>query len=229
MRTLVYGLLLYRLLLYGSVGAQTQNFVGTAYTLDSNRQLYREYHELTLDNGRPLGEQVRYIDVEGRLVAEKNLTYIEPARPAYKLHLSALNRTESVAPGDAGVRIISRQQGRLDWPEQEAVIDGGFHYFILDHFATLEAGNRLDFHFLTPSRLSWIALSIAVDSMQDDRLVLQLRPQSRVLRWLIDPIELTYSRRQRRLLQYRGLTNLPNGDSGNFKARIVYQYSEPSS
>ncbi|MFG1496697.1 hypothetical protein ABMA57_08690 [Saccharospirillum sp. HFRX-1] len=214
-------------LLCGSVCAQTQNFTGTAFALDSERELYREQHQLTLNNGEPVSEQVRYLAPDGQLLGEKNMSYNEPARPGYELVLPALDRTESVRPDRDGVTIVSRKEGRLGWPQQTAIIDAGFHYFILDHFDALERGQTLDIQFLTPSRLSWIALSIEPETPRDDQLVLQLRPQNQVLRWLIDPIELTYSRSQQRLLQYRGLTNLPNGNEGNFKARIVYQYSEP--
>jgi len=213
-------------LLCGSVCAQTQNFTGTAFAIDSDRELYQESHQLTLEDGQPVSEKVRYIDAEGQLLGEKNMTYAEPSRPAYELVLTSPDRTESVQPDADGVAIESRKQGRLDWPEQTAIIDAGFHYFILDNFDALEGGQSLDIQFLTPSRLRWVALSIEPETPQGDQLVLQLRPQSRLLRWVIDPIELTYSRSQQRLLQYRGLTNLPNGDDGNFKARIVYQYSE---
>ncbi|PTY36388.1 hypothetical protein BGP77_03565 [Saccharospirillum sp. MSK14-1] len=212
--------------LCATAGVQAQSFTGTAYALDSDRVLYQERHELTLEDGQPTVEQVRYVAPDGQLLAEKNMTYTELARPGYTLILNQPERTERVEPDRTGVNVISRKEGRLDWPDQTAVIDAGFHYFILDNFDALESGTALDFQFLTPSRLSWIALSIEPETPQGDQLVLQLRPQSRVLRWLVDPIELTYSRSQQRLLQYRGLTNLPNGDEGNFKARIVYQYPE---
>lgn len=210
----------------GSAWAQTMSFVGSAYAIDSNELVYQEEHRLTLDGNRPVSEAVRYLDADGSLVGEKTMTYREPARPGYQLELFRSERAETVTPDADGVRIDSRKSGRVDWPEQAAVIDGGFHYFIVEHFEQLDAGETLEIQFLTATRLDWIGLRVEPIATAGDQLILQLQPQNAVLRWVIDPIELTYSRSQRRLLEYRGLTNLPSGDQGNYQVRIEYRYSE---
>lgn len=209
--------------------AETTEFVGIAYQLDGDQRLYEEHHRLTLNQGQPESEVVRYLSPNGQLVAEKRMRYRELARPGYRIELRRDGRSESVRPDDDGVAVDSRDSGRLAWPQQAAVIDGGFHYFVLQHFDALVAGDSLDFQFLTPSRLSWTPLNIKATSVSEQRLELRLSLQNPVLRWLVDPIELSYSRPERRLLEYRGLTNLPNGEEGNYRARIEYRYAEEAS
>jgi len=210
--------------------ASAQTFVGVAHALDDNRTLYEERHELTTDvAGQPLSETVRYVTPDGNLLAIKEMTYREPARPAYEIEHKTLDRTETVQPGPDGVQVRSKKTGSVDWPDQAAVIDGGFHYFILEHFDNLLAGETVTFQFLAPSRLTWTPLQIEPQGQDGRRLNLTLRLQNTLLNWIIDPIHLVYNRDTRRLLEYRGLTNLPRPEDGNYRARIVYSYDqEPS-
>ncbi|GGX61003.1 hypothetical protein [Saccharospirillum salsuginis] len=210
--------------------ASAQSFVGVAHSLDDNRILYEERHELTTnDAGQPLTETVRYVTPDGDLLAIKQMTYSELARPAYEIEHKTLDRTESVQPGPDGVQVRSKKTGSVEWPDQAAVIDGGFHYYILEHFDTLLAGETVSFQFLAPSRLTWTPLQIEPEAQDGRRLNLTLRLQNTLLNWILDPIHLVYDRESRRLLEYRGLTNLPRPDDGNYRARIIYSYDqEPS-
>lgn len=204
---------------------QSQTFSGTAYEPDSDRVLYIEHHDLSLENGRPVREEVRYVTPEGETLALKTLRYQEAARPGYRLELHTEDRLETVRPGENGVRVESKKSGHLDWPDDPSVIDGGFHYYILEHFEALIDGRSIEFEFLAPTRLSWTALTIEPVQVTEDRLELTLRLQNPLIAWIIDPVHLVYERGdQRRLLEYRGLTNLPGPDGDNYRARIEYHY-----
>ena len=206
------------------------SFVGIAYSMDDDRILYEERHELTTnDTGQPVRETVSYVTPDGRLLAVKHMTYREPARPAFEIEHRTLDRTENVQPGPEGVQVQSKENGNVDWPDQPAVIDGGFHYYILEHFDRLLAGETVSFQFLAPSRLTWTPLLIEPRGLDGQRLRLTLRLQNPLLNWILDPVQLVYDRDSRRLLEYRGLTNLPRPDKGNYRARIVYNYDQEAS
>lgn len=200
-------------------------FVGFAYALDSDDLLYREEHRIQYEDEQPVSGEVIYLDADENELGIKRSRYREPARPAYEFDFTGLDRdTERVEPGDAGVRVDSVRSGNLDWPSGEAVIDSGFHYFILAHFDRLKAGDTLRLEFLAPTRVSWTSLVIEPQSNSNDRLVMQLKPRNRLISLFFDPIRLTYDIPSRRLLEYRGLTNVPKAGGGNYTARIEYQY-----
>ncbi|MEX1214289.1 hypothetical protein [Saccharospirillum sp.] len=211
------------------VAAETRTieFVGKAYDVETSELLYTEEHRLEQEDGVPRQETVRYITSNGDRLAQKDMTYWRPTRPAYQLTVTDPARTELVKPDDDGVSIESVESGTLEWSEDAAsVIDGGFHYFIVDHFDTLLAGDTVDFQFLAPTRVRWLGLRVSPVDQIEGQLVLELNVQNRVLSWVISDIELTYDIDTQRLLSYRGLTNLPKPGGGNYTANIEYQYPE---
>lgn len=206
---------------------QTTEFVGKAYDTESGELLYTEEHRLEQTDGTPQRETVRYVTPEGDTLAQKEMTYWQPERPCYRLTVTNPERTEVVEPDDEGVAIESKKSGTLAWSDDSvSVIDGGFHYFILDHFDQLLAGDSVDFQFLAPTRVRWLGLRVEPAGQADGQLRLDLKVQSMMLSWVVSDLELTYDIDTRQLLRYRGLTNLPNPDGGNYTADIQYQYPE---
>ena len=49
---------------------------------------------------------------------------------------------------------------------------------------------------------------------------------NRLLRLLIDPIDLAYDLESRRLLVFEGISNLNNDDGKSYNARIVFEYPD---
>src|SRR3546814_4984440 len=68
------------------------------------------------------------------------------------------------------------------------------------------------------------------DTIFESRPAVRFRvePDS-LLRWFVEPLELTYDPQQHELLEYRGVANIPNPASGKpYIARIAY-YSDRKS
>ncbi len=225
---LLLGLLLAGLALNSVAEASdTTEFTGKAYDPDSGDLLYTEEHRLERVDGVPQRETVRYVTPEGDELAQKDMTYWEPARPAYRLTVIDPERTETVEPETDGVSVESVESGFLDWSDEENyVIDGGFHYFILDHFDTLLDGDSVEFQFLAPTRTRWLGLRLRPIEQADGQLLLELNVRNRLLSLVISDIELTYDIETQRLLRYAGLTNLPKPGGGNYSANIEYSYPE---
>jgi hypothetical protein len=51
-----------------------------------------------------------------------------------------------------------------------------------------------------------------------------MRLKSRWIAWLLDPVFLSYDIKSKRLLTYRGLTNIRTIDGDGIKAEIRYTY-----
>jgi hypothetical protein len=225
---LLSALLVGALTLGNAVAEDTnRTFIGEAYDLDTGDLLYTEQHSLELANGVPARETVVYVTPDGNELARKEMTYWKPERPGYRLSVSEPQRIETVEPGESGVTVESVESGTLDWTDESAsVIDGGFHYFILENFDALLAGQTVDFDFLAPTRVRWTPLRITPVGQEQGQLKLELNLQSRLLSWAVSDIELTYDIDGQQLLRYSGLTNLPKPGGGNYTARIDYQYTQ---
>src|SRR5690606_41863725 len=92
----------------------------------------------------------------------------------------------------------------------------------------LQQGKRVDFHFASAARQDLIRFRLEPQASDNNELVLSMRLSSRLLAWLLDPIELTYDKNSQRLLRYKGLTNIQDDNCTTYKADIEYLYSEKS-
>lgn len=220
------------LLLPWALNADTLQYVGTAMKPDKNATVYTEtYTEYFDANGTLTTITVDYRHRDGSPLARKSLDYTHhPYAPAFDFHNQVTDYRESVRwLSDGRVRLSHQDAGE---PAQEkilaapepAVADAGFNQYIRAHLLQLQSGQTLRFHFLNPARLDWFVFTARTISTDSRTLTVEVAPASRVLRWLVNPIELVYARQDGRLLEYRGLTNisLKNGDT--ITAHIRYDY-----
>ena len=206
---------------------QAIEFVGKAYDMHTNELIYIEEHRLEQEDGVPRQATVIYVTPGGEHLAQKEMIYWRPERPAYRLTVVNPDRVEVVEHGEDGVFIESVKSGFLRWSnDTTSVIDGGFHYFIIDHFDVLLAGDTVDFQFLAPTRSRWLDLRVSPAGQSEGRLMLELNLQNRLLSWIVNAIELVYDIETRSLLRYSGLTNLPRPSGGHYTANIEYHYSQ---
>ncbi|EAR07644.1 hypothetical protein [Reinekea blandensis] len=211
----------------GVVIADTLTFYGQASDPETGQALYQEVHRLTLDDdGQPLSEIVEYVSADRELLGEKTLTYNRLSQPDYVVDFRQRPYTEKVRIISDQIVIDRQQQTQLALPEASFAIDGGFHYFIQQHFDTLVSGSDVDFQFLSAGRATFIPLTIVPVDQSQNRLTLELRLQNFLLSRLVNPIVLTYDIPTLQLVSYEGLTNVPDGDGKLYNAVITYQYPE---
>jgi hypothetical protein len=85
-------------------------------------------------------------------------------------------------------------------------------------------GDTINFSFAVPSRLEWIDFRLIPLAQKDGTLTVEMRLKSRWIAWLLDPVFLSYDIKSKRLLTYRGLTNIRTIDGDGIKAEIRYEY-----
>lgn len=234
LRTVFGGTLLFAVLCAtAQADPQPRLFTGTARHLQTGAHLYTEtYREQYDANDRLHHARVDYRDPSGTLLAEKNLDYrahsYAPAftffnhRTGYQeqVHWLADGRVKlrhaHTAPGSAQEKIL-----RVPAP---VVADAGFNRYLQDHLPALSRGEELQFHFLNPARLDEFRFSARLEAQTASHLRLLISPANPLLRWLVQPIRLTYDRHSGRLLRYEGLTNISLDGDTTLPARIEYQY-----
>jgi hypothetical protein len=227
---------------------QSIHYSGTAYSLDNDQILYREDHTLTMKDGQPIERTTLYYDADNQLFAEKNNRYRSQfnnsdsnnsdssntgsdnsATPDFMLTDDRYGYSESMEqdgkrwrveykePEESGNKILSK-------PDYTPVIDAGFDEFVRAHWNDLMEGDTVNFSFAVPSRLEWIDFRLIPLAQKDGTLTVEMRLKSRWIAWLLDPVFLTYDIKSKRLLTYRGLTNIRTMNGDGIKAEIRYTY-----
>jgi len=224
-----------------AAGEETLKFRGYAYDLASDRFLYTELHQQRIVDQRWLGGTILYVAPDGSEIGRKALDFSQdPFVPLYRLELKPRGGyTEGISSLPAGRIEMTRQgYGARDVEHasvkrpQHVAADSGLHAFIREHFSELLAGRTVTFTFAVAGNLD--AYKFRARRLPDTTFEGQPAVRFRVepdslLRWLVDPLELTYEAGRRKLLEYRGISNLHDPATGKaYNARIVYPSSPPA-
>lgn len=227
--------LLLLLLPIHAVGATTttatESSVGTAYGLESGDVLYTEHHHETWENGRLVRCDVEYRDPSGMTFATKTLRFpAEAATPEFEM----LDRRDGYREGadlrGGAVALYGGSGSEVDAESvqlpEDAVIDAGFHRFIQGRLDELRSGRKVTFQFAVPSQKRFIGFRLAPErrSPTGAGMTLVMEPSNPFLRFLVDPVELTYDA-DGRLREFRGLSNIRDGSGNQHEARIVFRYA----
>jgi hypothetical protein len=191
----------------GGVVAMEPDILGKAHDLDSGEYLYSEQH--FCDDGHQRC-RVEYLDSDGQLIARKSVDYsANPLAPALLFEDMRRERELRVEP-DGGTGLV---------------VDGGFDNFIRSRWDELETGIPVKFPFLVVGREDPLSMQASVAECDPGQLCLEVALDSWFLQMLVAPIQLTYDRDSRRLLRFRGISNIASASGASLSVDIRYSYS----
>ncbi|MDQ3002177.1 MAG: hypothetical protein M3Y08_13070 [Fibrobacterota bacterium] len=208
--------------------------IGDAFELDKGAPAYREDHRLRFETGRLAAMRTVYRNPAGEILAERNLDFTASStRPGYSLKDNRDGYEEGASIQAGKVLVHSRaskdavrKEKRLNVPAPY-VIDGGFHPFLKENWDALTKGKRVSFHFVVPSRLDYYRFVAYEDPSRapagGKQKVFVAVPESRMLRMVVEPIVARYDISSRRMLEYRGLSNIDGADGKIQKVRLTYR------
>lgn len=214
--------------------AQTRQFFGKALHAENGRWLYTEEHRQLLREGRWWAGTIRYVSPSGELLAEKTLDFSQDRFiPLSRTVIKGTGDEERITRIDGqsvtmetvrGGKTKTRQVDRT--PLMAA--DSGFHAFIQSRLDEIAAGQTLQLAFGVVSQHSTFKFRIRRTALRtvggQQQVVMVAEPDS-LLRMLVDPLEMVYDMRTRDLLEYNGLSNLDDPQTGKPpKVRIVYEF-----
>ncbi|MGH8482239.1 MAG: hypothetical protein ACRES8_07255 [Nevskiaceae bacterium] len=219
----------------------TLTFRGYAYDLASGKFLYTEVHKQVIEQDRWLGGTIDYYGPDGARIGHKTLDFgQDPYVPVYRLDLSTGGGYMEGITALGADRIDMQKKGygssqvrKASVPRRGTMVaDSGFHSFLRDRFADLVAGKTVEFTFAVSGELDTFrfrARRIA-DREFEGKPAVQLKVDpSTLLRLLADPLYILYEPSQRRMLEYRGISNLHDPATRKaYKVRIVYPSVPPA-
>ena len=183
---------------------------------------------------------MRYENPRGELIAEKLVRYGEsPLAPSFAMTDFRIGLREGAEVQAEQVELFSgpvteRDRSRSVKRPDLAVIDAGFDAFMRENFDQIVEGRSLEFDFAVPAARRFFKFQLMPAGRFDydgtAALLIKMKPASRLLRLVVDPIDLVYDL-DGRLLEFRGLSNVCDEKGDRYEARIVFDYSndnEPS-
>lgn len=221
--------------------AARDDFIGQAISLNDGKRLYTEHHQArgSCKGGiwRPLSDRVTYRTAEGKPLAEKQADYrTSPYRPSYSLKERVVGQSfQVVNHRDRELTEVFRQRHGKNHHYRipihpDLVVDAGFDYYITDHWRELMSGQVLKFDFLAPTRGETIAFRVqSASDTQKAKLkapyVFVMEPVNLVVRWMVGSVVLGYNK-NRQIVDYVGLTNIPKNPDRNYEAHIHYRHQD---
>lgn len=213
--------------------------VGEAYSLDRGTLLYREMH--FIDDGG-LDRRVMYRAPQGETLAVKVLDYRSGlATPSFSEQDLRSGEWRMVERLEKSL-LLKYRPGDHNKPRHSTVaikaplvIDAGFDHFIRQHWSPLLEGETLDFSFPVASRGTLMQFSLQSTRCanfqqllrslnRQDLVCFEIRPAGWLVGFFVDPITLVYARGEQRLLVYRGLANIADGEGNEQLVEIHYHY-----
>lgn len=215
-----------------SAAERVDRFQGTARGRDG-AVLYLESHDVRRSGDRLHSATTTYRDPEGRVLAVLETDFSrDPFAPSYRfrdLRSAAVEVVEVSAEGvtlGAGDRIRALALPAV--PSRRLVAGQGLDRYVRDRLDELEAGSELRVAFAIPSRQDFYDFRVrALRGEGNDRTVrVRVEIDSWVLRLFAGSLDVEYDRASRRLLRYRGLSNLTDARGDNPEVEITYAYPE---
>lgn len=211
---------------------QVDRFEGTARGRDG-AILYVESHDVRSVSDRPLSSTTTYRDPEGRVLAVLTTDFSrDPFAPSYRFEDRRRAAVEEVEVSPEGVTLGAGSRRRTlalpADPARRLVAGQGLDRYVRDRLDALESGAVLKVSFAIPSRQD--AYDFRVRAMPGEAggptVRVRVEIASWVLRLFASSLDVEYDRASRRLLRYRGLSNLTDERGDNPEVEITYAYPE---
>ena len=218
---------------------ETLRFYGYAYDLKTQAHLYTEVHQQQVREGRWRGGTITYFDPAGKKIGAKTLDFSkDPYVPVFRTDLFYKDYYESITDITAdGITLSVKHTGKA--PETKTIRrrapqagDSGLHPMILDKLADLQAGKTVPFRLALAGALDDYRFKISkkadVNYSGVPAIELIMKPDS-LLSIVADDLFFVYDPARRKLLEYRGLSNLHDPQTGDpWLTRIVYPDVPPA-
>lgn len=210
---------------------QVDRFEGTARGRDGT-VLYVESHEVRRAAERLRSATTTYRDPEGRVLAVLRTDFSrDPFAPSYRFEDLRRAVVESVEVTAAGLTLGAGSRSRtVDRPDggRRLVAGQGLDRFVRERLHELERGAELEVALAIPSRLDTYDFRVRSrpGGTAGSTVRVEVEIASWVLRLFATSLEVEYDRATRRLLRYRGLSNLTDLRGENPEVEITYVYQE---
>ena len=203
-------------------------FHGTARA-PSGEVRYLERHEVRSLGDRPLSATTTYLAPAGEVIAVLWTDFSrDPFAPSYRFEDRRGGQREEVEVSAHELTLVAgerrRTLARPADPDTRLVTGQGMERYVRQRLADLEAGADLRVAFAIPSRQDVYDFRVRARPTEPGAATLRVRVElgAWVLRLFAGALEVDYDRATRRLVRYRGPSNLRDERGENPEVVITY-------
>lgn len=198
--------------------------------------VYIENHRLVYEDGRHRHNQTHYMDAEGVEVAVLNANFTaHPYVPSYHFEDKRFDREDGteVTGGEVNVygrslKDTSRRENTLSMSEN-MMTGQGLHFYISDHLEELmNPGTAKQVEFLVPLQGKSFDFRISCSAIDQARgtVTFKIEADNWFVRLFAPNLEVTYEKATKRLLSYKGISNILSPDKKVQNVVITYHYDK---
>jgi len=206
------------------------DFIGRAADSEG-RLLYIEKHRVDYGSDGISKSRTEYFDTQGGKIGELISDYrYGPRFGSYTFRDLRAGYKDGAEVLEERIRMFRRPSPDATTETatiprtQRQMVGQGFHYFIADNLAAIAADQVLHVELVLPSRLDQFDFRIRKRALEGTRLVVRLEIDNWFLRFFAPYVEADYDLKSRKLLQYRGISNLADPKGDHPVVTIDYEY-----
>ena len=208
---------------FSSVDAEVWHSLGIARDSQDQSLRYVEHHQY-FESGQ---HQVRYYAPDGSVLMRKNIQY--PGLPQHPdIHQIDLTRDTEIQmrteddKTSVEIQRKNKRQSRTVAVSADCIIDAGFDSYIRANWDQFIEAPEQQFQFLVAGQTRLIGMSIRRTSdgdQADEPATFLIKPRGWLVGLFVTETHLEYDQ-QRRLIGYRGMSNL-KADEGQSKSVVI--------
>lgn len=209
-------------------------FKGKAIESKSQKLIYNEDHTVEY-NGKLVKKVItRYFSPEGKEIAKLTSVFKDNSqlpdtefidnRTGYK-EITKLNGEEY------NIKTISpkgKEKSGNIFVKDNLVCGQGYHNFIISKMDSFKVGETRELRFIIPSMRDYFTFDLTflgpLNKEKPDEVSFRLDITNWILKMFADKIQVTYSKKDKVLLRYEGLTNLKNDKGDQYDAILTYTF-----
>lgn len=223
-------------LISSSLFAGPNSFLGKAISNKDQKVIYNEKHQVEYSG--PLVNKVvtTYTDSTGKEIAKLTSifkgnnqlpdTEFIDQRNGYKEFTTLKDKVYEIKTTDIKGKT---KTGKVDIDEN-LVCGQGYHNFIIKNLDSFKVGEKRELKFIIPSMRDYFTFDLTylgpLDKSKPDEVSFRLDITNWILSMFADKIQVTYSKKNKTLLKYNGLTNLKDDKGDQYDATITYEFPQ---
>ena len=196
---------------------------------EQGQLVYTEKHSVTREGGRVITSLTEYISPTNQLIATMESDYSRNlSMPTYVFDDLRRGYREGLRDENGEYIIFKKTQDGEE--ETEAVTNTkdvfscqGWHYYLVNNLAALEREN-VELNLILPAELKSFPFEIQRVRSQGDRVEAVLKLDHWLFRYFAPTLQLVYDSKSKKLVEYRGISNILDSDGNRQDVRIVYRY-----
>jgi hypothetical protein len=215
----------------GQVRAEAQTEIHWGEARDEGGNLlYREKHEVRYDDGRVTNSLTSYLDPSGSEFARLQSDYsMSVMMPTYVFEDSRRGLREGLR-FEGGQYSIFHEEPEVG--ERTKVLDDatdvyscqGWHYYLVSNLDRVESGDDLIVRLIFPNRLQPYTFKALSLGSEGDTIRVKVRIANWLLSLFVPHLEVVYDKKQKKLIEYYGVSNIVDAERKLQKVHITYQY-----